>query len=222
MLHRLLLLLGMLAALGACQAEDAIDDALGDTFRDTYDFAALSVPLGPVEAPEIAIAVVDERPYVLSGEEKPRFVGKTPGKYRNIVPVTTASERPLADIVAEAVAEAYARQGVAATVVSTPEEGAGPEPVSALAATGAERLVVVRIREWQTMADVRVSAEWALEATVHDQAGATLGRRMSQGAETVGMLRVGEEPGRLAIQALSERLAYLLNDPEVTRALEGA
>ena len=226
MLHRLVLTLGLVtglvAALGGCRPDEALEGALEGTMGDSYDYATLTLPLSPVPAGSVAVTVIDERPYVVNGDEKPSFVGTVAGRYRNTIDVKTASERPLADIVADAIAEGYRRQGVDAAAVPAPEEGGLPAALSALAATGADRLLVVRIGEWQTNSVVRVAEAWQLEATVHEPGGEILGRRASQGRSNVGTAGFDDETERMAVGALSRRLTYLLNDPEITRALASA
>lgn len=221
MLRRLLPAVGLLAVLGACQMEEALDSAFSGS-GGTYDYGTLEVPLGVTPAGSVAITVIDERPYVVNGDEPPRFVGTLPGSYRQRSGAETASGRSLAEHVGEALAEALARQGAEVTPVPLRAGTSEAEALAALGATGAERLVVLRIREWQTMAQVRVEARWNLEASVHDRAGELLGRRATQGAETVGTTDMRQEAGPLAVSALARRLARLFGDPAITGALESA
>lgn len=222
MLHRLVLTLGLVAALGACQAGGALDTALEGTFAGAYDYAALEVPLRLTPAGSVAVTVIDQRPYVVNGDEPPSFVGNLPGRYGNIVDAKTASGRPLAELVGEALARALERRGADVSALPLGHGTPGREALAALSATGAERLVIVRIGEWQTEARVRVSARWELEATVHDRAGELLGRRAIRGSETIGTTDIEEESGPLAVSALAARLARLLGDPAITGALGGA
>lgn len=223
MLHRHLqtlgLVCGLLAALGACRPEQALDGMLEGTVSGTHDYGRLMVPLTPVAAQSVAVAVIDRRPYVVEGDEPPDFVGTIAGRFRNTIDVKTESGLPLAEVVADAVVEAYRRQGIDATAVPVAKGAAEAEALAALAATGAERLVLLSIGEWQTNAVVRVEESWQFLATVHDRAGAALGRRASQGRATLGTVGFDEAGGEMAAAALSQRLAYLLNDPEITRAL---
>lgn len=222
MLHRLFPALGLLAALGACQAGEALTGAFEGTMGATYDYAALQLPLTIDTAESVAVTVIDERPYVVNGDESPSFVGTLPGRYRNTIDVTTESGRPLADLVTDAIAAALRRQGVVATAVPLAKATAEAEALAALNAAGAERLLVVRIGEWQTNAHVRVSAHWQLEATVYDRAGEVLGQRRSQGTQNIGTTGFDEETAELAVSAFRERLTYLLGDPAITRAFGGA
>lgn len=222
MLQRLCLAAGLLAALGGCGAGDTLDAAIGTSFSGSYDYAALQPRLAVAPDRSVAVTVIDQRAYVVNGKEGPGFAGTMLGRYRNPVPVDTASERPLAAVVTDALAEALARGGAEATGVTVADGTAEAEALSALGATGAERLLVVRLHEWRTDAKMRVTARWNLEATVHDRSGRVLGRRSTRGAETIGAADLDESGEALAVADLAERLSRLLNDPAIAGALGAA
>lgn len=216
------LVMGLVATLGACRPGEALDGAFEGTMGGTHDYGTLMLALTPTAAESVAVAVIDERPYVVNGEESPSYVGTMAGRYRNTVDVKTASGRPLAEVVADAVVEAYRRHGVTASAVPPPGDGGLPAALSAAAAAGAERLLVVRIGEWQTNSVLRVEERWQLEASVHDAAGEMLGRRASQGKTNAGVTGFDEGAGEIAVSALSRRLTHLLNDPQIAGALGDA
>ena len=222
MLQRLLPALLLLVGLGACGAGGAIDAALEGTFGGRYDYSALEVPLAVTPTRSVAVTVIDQRPYVVNGDESPAYVGTEYGRYRDIVEVETASDRPLAAVLTDALARALERRGPGATGVTLAQGTGEAEALAALAATGADRLLVVRMHEWQTNATVRVTARWHFEATVHDRSGQQLGRRARQGRETIGTTRVQEETGALAVTDLARRLARLLEERSIADALAGA
>lgn len=188
-------------------------------FGGTQDYANVSLALAVPTGPGVAVTVIDDRPYVLSGDESPSFVGTMVGRYRNTVGVATASGRPLAEELTQAVVRGLEAEGAAATGVTLAEGTAEPEALSALAAAGAERLLVVRLRDWRSDAQVRVTARWDLEARVYDRAGGLLGQRTARGAETIGTVGFEGESGELVVGTLSRRLADLLNYPAVSAAL---
>ncbi|HUF88303.1 MAG TPA: hypothetical protein VMM59_13045 [Thermohalobaculum sp.] len=226
MLHRLFRALGPLAAvaaLAACQqAEDTLGGVLPGGGGETYDYSGLEVALALPAGPGVAVAVIDDRPYVLEGDESPRFVGTLARRGNTRVEVSTGSDRPLAEVLTGALARALERQGIAAAAVPQPHGTGEAEVLAALAATGSDRLLVLRLREWQTNAQVRVTASWHLEATVYDRAGQVLGQRTSQGTETVGTSSLREGAGRIAVATLAERIGFLLNHPAIAGALAPA
>lgn len=221
MLKRLFITLGLIAALAACRAEETLENAISGS-GETHDYAALELELALPADHAVAVTVIDRRPYVVDGGESPRFVGTGPGRYHNTVDVATASGRPLAELLTEAIGRALERQVIAASAVPLPE---GTEPAdahAALAASPAERFLVVEIREWQANTQIRVAARWHLEATVYDRAGNVLGRRSRQGAETLGTAGMSQHAGPLAVEALSGQLTLLLTDQSIAEALRRA
>lgn len=220
--HRPLLALGRLAALAAlaaCGADEAIQQTFSPGSGASYDYAALELELVAPAGPGVAASVIDRRPYVLDGDESPRFVGTGPGRYHNTVDVSTLSGRPLAELVTEAIARALERRGIAASAVPLDDGTPPSEVLAALRDTGAERLLVVEIGEWQTNTQIRVAGRWQLEATVFDGAGEVLGRRTRQGAETIGTAGMDRRAGPLAVAALATQLELLLNDPAIAGVL---
>lgn len=222
MLHRLFLALGLAAALGGCDAGGVVDNALGTALGDRYDYAGLTLSVAAAPAQPVAVAVIDHRPAVVNDGEGPSYVGKTLGRYRNKVDVTTESGRPLAAIVTEAVARALDARAPAAAGVVLEEGTPEAEALDALAATGAERLLLIRLHEWQTNATVRMTAAWHLEATVHDDAGGLLGRRLSRGSENIGTAGLEGQANALAVEFLARKLSQLIDDPAIAGPLGGA
>lgn len=222
MLNRLFLALGLAAVLGGCQAGGVVDSALGTALGDRYDYAGLTLSVAAAPAQPVAVAVIDQRPSVVNGGEGPDYVGTTLGRYRNSVDVTTESGRPLAAIVTEAVARALDARGPAAAAVILESGTPEAEALDALAATGAERLLLIRLHEWQTDATVRVTAAWDFEATVHDDAGRLLGRRLGRGTENIGTAGREGRANALAVEFLAGKLAQLIDDPAIAGPLGGA
>lgn len=222
MLQRLCLTVALLAALGGCGAGDTLDAAIGTSFGGSYDYAALEPTLASAPARSVAVTVIDQRPYVVNGEEGPGFAGTMLGRYRNPVPVDTASGRPLAAVITEALAGALTRAGAEASGVPVAKGTAEAEALAVLGATGAERLLVVRLNEWRTDAKVRVEARWNLEATVHDSSGRVLGRRSTRGAESIGTTGFDGTGEALAVPDLAQRLSRLLDAPAIADALGAA
>lgn len=219
MLHRLFLALGLAAALAGCDAGGVVDNALGTALGDRYDYSGLTLSVAAAPTQPVAVSVIDQRPAVVNDGERPSYVGKTVGRYRNKVDVTTQSGRPLAEIVTEAVTRALDARAPAAAGVLVEAGTSEAEALEALAATGAERLLLIRLHEWQTDTTVRTTAAWSLEATVHDDAGGLLGRRRSQGTENIGTAGLEGQASTLAVEFLGRKLSQLVDDPAIAEAL---
>jgi len=209
MLYRFFPVLALLFALGACQ--QGFD----------YDFAAVDPALTVSSGRTISASVIDQRPYVVNGEESPRFVGTERGRYNNTVDVRTASGRPLAEELTDAVVRALERRGIAASALLLPEGTPEDVALTAFQAQGTERLLAVQMYEWRTKAYTRVTSRWHMEAIVYDRSGSILARRATQGYQPVGMadLNSSKGSGDIAIREVTRKLSELLNEPAITTAL---
>src|SRR4051812_18081252 len=104
---KLAAVLAVAAALGGC--------AVGQTYK--YSDAPMSLE-GVSSAGAVAIAVQDARPYVISGNKAPTFVGLQRGGFGNPFDVNTQSGGPLANEIRDAIARALKARGVSVTPVA--------------------------------------------------------------------------------------------------------
>jgi hypothetical protein len=208
MLRRNLPALTLLLTLGACGG------------GATYDFAAVNPALTVSSGRTVSVSVIDQRPYVVNGEKPPRFAGTATGRTRETVDVSTASGRPLAEELTDAVVRALGRQSISASALPLPKGVPEEEALTAFRAQGAERLLAVRMYEWQTNAITRVTAHWDMEATVYDRSGGILARRATRGTRPIGTTDLRGDSSRIAIGELSRKLSDLLNKPAITTALK--
>lgn len=96
----------------------------------------------------VAIGVLDARPYVLSGKHNPRYVGTIRGGYGNPFDLLTQSDLQLADEMATTLADSLRDKGfkVLATKSAVGSDASGM--LSEIGSAGAERLVVVEMKDW--------------------------------------------------------------------------
>ena len=203
---RLLASLALLVVLAGCQ----------QTGSDSSASAKKDVPV--ITAP-VAVAVIEARPYVLAGEESIKFLGTERGKWGERSPVETASGRPFAEVLAEQAAAILGQQGINAQPMPVKRKDTSEETVIAtFLATGVQKLVLIRVREWNSESYTRVMARWNAEATVFDRSGTFLARRQTQGSEIVGDTRMQSDRD-VGQTALQQRLRWLLSEPAILAAL---
>jgi hypothetical protein len=190
-LARLLVLVPILL-LGAC--------AVGNR----YDYRGAIGGLPVSGSGDIAVEVIDARPYVVSGHKSPDFVGIQRGGFGNPFDVRTASGQPLADEMRTAIASAI--QGRGFTVV--PPGKAAP------------RRLELRILEWKTDVMMRMSVQYDLTLNVFDGQGTLLASSTTKGEEILGG---GFESGNSANAAktFEQCLSTLMHDDAVKAALNG-
>ena len=217
MIQRILPAIAVSLALAGCMSNVGPIGPLGG--RSQHDIAAVQVAMPVALTRSVTVSVVDERPYVLSGEKSDQFVGTERGQWSQTNDIKTQSGLPLADDLTAVIADALAAAGAQVRPVPMPR-GAGADAVrAAFQAEGTERLLVVRIHEWRTDSYTRVHLAWRLEAAVYDRDGNLLGRSSTGGKAPVGDTLSASDGNAITIAQLSRKLTNLLNEPQITKQL---
>lgn len=178
-------------------------------------------PRMPRGSLSVALAVQDQRAYVLSGVKRANFVGLQRGGFGNPFDVTTASGQALADDFVTSIRRGLQRAGY--RVLPVPVSGrASPAQVQdALAKTGAERGLLFVIQEWKTDTQMQTALYYGLILRVFDAGGQELGRAVISGNDTLGgsFMDPAGHAEEVVPHAYNHKLEQLLNDPSVVRAL---
>jgi hypothetical protein len=174
----------------------------GCAVGNRYDYGNAISGLPVSGSGKLAVAVVDARPYVLSGDKKPDFVGLQRGGFGNPFDVRTGSGRPLADEMRDSIAKALQQQGFA--VVGGTE--------------AAPRKLELRVFDWKTDVMVKMKTTYDLQLSVFDASGALLAQSKAKG-EDVGS--GGFESGNAtnAARTFELRFTELVRDEAVRNAL---
>jgi hypothetical protein len=117
-----------------------------------------------VNAPQIALGVHDQRPYVVDGQKVEHFVGLTRGGYNNPWDAFTASRKPLADEIAKSLADSLRRNGSTVTIVRL-EPKMSREDARLTAAKSAPKAAILTLLEWKT--DIGYSYRHNAELELH-------------------------------------------------------
>src|SRR5215468_9264272 len=110
----------------------------------TIDYKA-PVELGtPTGSARVAVAVLDHRPYVVSGQKSPSFVGLQVAGFPNpygLLPgdVNTESGAPLASDFSSAIAKALSTKGFSVTELGVTATASTEDAVAAMAKANVER-----------------------------------------------------------------------------------
>ena len=134
----------------------------------------------------VAVAAQDLRPYVVSSEKTPNFVGLQRGGFGNPFDVTTESGRPLADDFSAAIAASLSRRGFKSTAVSVPPSGMAVDARALAARSGAERLALVSIAEWKSDTYQNTALMYELVLRVYDARGNELAASRVGGRDNLG------------------------------------
>jgi hypothetical protein len=162
------------ASLGAC--------AFGQ--KITYSSTVADIDAQGTES--VAVATLDERPYVLNNDKKPSFVGLSRGGYGNPFDVETPNGTPLAEEISQAVSKSLAERGFKTTVVSTKPSPSRRATLEAMQKTGAERGVCITLKEWKSDKYFRTSLIQDVNVKVYDASGKELASAQFTSDEVVG------------------------------------
>jgi len=174
----------------------------GCAVGNRYDYGSAISGLPVSGSGKLAVDVVDARPYVLSGDKKPDFVGLQRGGFGNPFDVRTGSGRPLAAEMRDSIAKALQQQGF--TIVGDTE--------------AAPRKLELRVFDWKTDVMMKMKTTYDLQLSIFDAGGALLAQSRTQG-EDIGT--GGFESGNAtnAARTFELRFTELVRDEAVRKAL---
>lgn len=168
-----------------------------------------------------AVATHDQREYVRSGDKDPDFVGLQRGGFGNPFDVRTADDRPMADGMTTAIVSTLARKGFQAQPVALTHTLSAPDVRQRIAEAGAERGVLLTLREWKSDTALRVGLTYDITLSVLDRTGAVLAEKALQGRDNLGPILVPSDAERAVAGAFKTKLEQLLDDRKVSAALRG-
>jgi hypothetical protein len=168
---------------------------------------------------DIALGVQDKRPYVVSKDKTPDFVGLSRGGFGNPFDVNTASGLPFADDLADDIARALGERGARVVRVTLTPQQSLDEAQADLARTGAPRALYVAIHEWKSDSFFGSGYDYDFLAIGYGPGGRKLAEHRLNGGEHLG--------GSGGIHSAKDELPKemlkqgerLLNDPKLDAVL---
>lgn len=147
-----------------------------------FDYKPSTMPNVGSGATVVLMQPADLRPYIVAGEEPKTFVGEMRNGYGMPFNVTTADERPFAEVVEEIIARDLTAAGF-----NVVRGGAGqPDQIpAALSAKNARRGLYIAIRELNANTFTNIDVEWDLDAAVYDRSGKVVHTNKVKGKETL-------------------------------------
>lgn len=118
----------------------------GNLYRINYSNIKADLNYGGSRT--VAVGVVDKRPYVLSGESDPRYVGTMRGGYGNPFDLWTQSGLNLSDDMAATIAESLKNKGFKVVAVKASVGKDDSKMMADLKASGADRIVYLSLIDW--------------------------------------------------------------------------
>jgi hypothetical protein len=118
----------------------------GNLYRINY--SNIKTDLNYSGSRSVSIGVLDQRPYILSGEKDPKYVGTIRGGYGNPFDLWTQSNLHLTDEMAATVADSLRNKGFKVVMVKAAVGKDGSGILSEMKSSGAERLVFIEVKDW--------------------------------------------------------------------------
>jgi len=166
----------------------------------------------------VAVAVQDERSYVLSGAKSEQFVGLMRGGFGNPFDVNTSSGGPLAKEICDAIVRAMKARGIDAHAVGAQPSESMIAVKRDMEATKPYRAVLVTLREWKSDTMMSTDLHYDVTLTVFDDSGAELATSSIKGMDNLGNL--GLSPNEGISRASARKLDTLFDDEKVLAALK--
>lgn len=159
----------------------------------------------------VAVAVHDQRPYVLAGDKGPQFVGLSRSMYGIPYNVNTPNDVPLADEMTKVIADALAARGFKTTAVRIAFNQSRHAAQEMMQQAGTERGVLLTLKQWETDTYFGTSLEYDVRLTVFDRDGKELANADFKGDDDIGKMKPA-----LAFQ---RRVEDWFAKPEIVAAL---
>jgi len=192
---------------------------VGCAVGNTYDYSQANINLAVTGHSDLGLAVIDERPYVLSGDKKPDFIGLQRGGFGNPFNVSTESGRALAVEMAEAMTSELEDNGFKVFDLHVSESGS-KIVASAIHEAAKTRNVILIVHEWKTDAMMSFGLTYDLRLKVMDESANLLAEAETSGIkEKLGGAGFEGANSIAAANAFSSKIGQLFNDPDVMRAL---
>jgi hypothetical protein len=163
----------------------------------------------------MAVTVLDARPDVVNGRRKETFIGLTRTFYGLPLPYHTRSKKPFAQDLAALLSQSLQQE--TKIIVASPAAGR-QAALEALGKSGAERLILLEIRDWWSDTLFKTDLHYDLLLTILDAQGRELGSSSAKGDDGLGGHGTNQQP---LIDAATRRiLETLFADKAVSAAFQ--
>jgi hypothetical protein len=208
----------------AAAAVLALSGGCNRTYVARYQYTGMP-ELGLAGNRPIALAVHDQRPYVINGEREPQWVGQV---RRGLFAVPwyagTESERALAADLQQGLETGLERCGFKVTAVPAPHTDPPPVVLERLKRTAAPRAVYVILEHWKSDTNIDTWLEVDTLVRVYDETGKQLAERRLKKSENLRGTFVGDAEDwadKAVPPGARKMIRELFEDEAVRKAIEG-
>jgi len=169
----------------------------------------------------LAVCVLDKRPYILSQEKPPEYVGTIRGGYGNPFNQRTESGDSLAGDFLYTVSESLKSRGFPVTTIPLHPADTPQTALKEFSASGTERFLLLTIQEWQN--DYYPASFGSENSYILFKATLQVFNRKNQVIGESGISGENHLPSGWPKETVpvfyQEKIRQLLNDPKIAKAL---
>ena len=172
---------------------------------------------------KVAVMTVDERPHVLNHRNPSNYVGIIRGGFGNPFDRHTDDGKPLADDFDETIVDSLVDNGFQAASISTPPAADASQALALLKQSGASRLILLELREWQS--DTMINPTMNLDYTFHvyDASGkelAVITEKKDDDLKGGNLFNTVGSSNDTVVAYYQSKIASWFSDPKVEAALQ--
>ena len=169
------------------------------------------------------MATVDERPEVLNQQKSPTFVGIMRGRVGIPLNRLTHDGRPLADDFSSTLVNSLAGSGFQAAAQTTPPAHDGRDALKQLGQSGASRLVLLEVRQWQSETYTNSTLTYDVTLHVYDADGkelAALTDTKQEDTQNGSFFNPIKRSDDIVQQFYGRKIVEWFSDPKIEAALQ--
>ncbi len=190
--------------------------AVGNKY--SYQASSISIPVDAKGGDSLVLSVKESRPYVLSGDKSPDFVGIQRGGFGNPFNVRTASGMPLTEAMSDAIRDGLEHAGYK---VYQSQNDDVTQLVSIASGKGADRVVVLDVKDWKSDMYASITMHVNLVLSIYDLEANILAENIVQFVNSIGRSQLGEQSNSVVVTAeFKKQIKHLFNNDDVRQALQ--
>lgn len=186
-----------------------------------HDYRSQKVDLAVISNEKVAVATYDRRPYIVSGNKSPTFVGLSRGGFGNPFDVTTVSGNPLAADISETISSGMRAKDIKVIVIPTKHSEKYGAIVAALRSSGSGRSVLVTLNEWKADTYSRTKLLHDVTVDIFGVGGNILVKKQFKGAENLGSAFNSPAHSKKVVpESFKRQIEIIFADPDILAALK--
>ena len=189
----------------------------------SFNFTKMPTDITVSSNRSVAVAVHDQREYVMSGESKASYVGMARNGFGMPFSEHTGSGRPFADEITDAICTALDSKGFKSVPVYVNCTMSENDVLTSLKSKNTDRLIYVKINEMQFDVLMRMGLQYNVELTVYDGSGTKLAQALDVKEYNVSGYNSMKGRNSAVEQSAIEYgqlITRLFNDESIKRALK--